>query len=478
MSSIKRIDQVLNGIPDDWKNILYSSEEHKLGRAMRTSKQLLDRVIEDLQDIPDGNLCPEPPEWLNFARLTPLDKVRVIVIGQDPYHTKKRGVCYAHGLAFSCLGNVPPSLRNIYKCLENRGFLSNQKNIKSGDLTNWAKQGILLLNASLSTEVSTPNEHQFIWASYTEFIIQRICDYAFDRSYQLMFLLWGKNAQKVSNLIDSDFHIIKTWAHPSPMAQGSLSEEKKFINCDHFDDVNEFLVDWDCPPIDWSVNVADPESDSDSDIEELIKEENIKNEPKEEKDSDWFNGHKRKIVVFTDGSCYPNKKSPKARGGYAIAFVQGPLKDNIIYGSLATKKHYASNIRAEGQAIISTLEFIGSKENLPKWSECVIVTDCEFWINMVNKYMPRWSESKFKQKENTDMTMKMWNLWKSLMGEKNKELSLYHVNSHGKAGWNKYKEGTFERYCYDQNDYVDKLCGYARKALKPGDHVVSTAEYE
>lgn len=476
-----RLKQTLKDIPEDWLKILYSSEEHKLGRVLRSSKQLLDRVLTDIEDVPDYKLCPEPPKWLEFARITPLDKIRIVVIGQDPYHTKKRGVCIAHGLAFSCLGDrVPPSLRNIYKCLEKSGFIKNQKSIRSGDLTSWAKQGVLLLNASLSTESGSPNQHQYYWSSYTEFIIQRLCDFAYERSYQLMFLLWGKNAQRISSLIDSDFHVLQTWAHPSPMAQGSLSDSKKFINCDHFTEANQFLEDWGMDPIDWTPEIS-PDSDTDSDIEEEQEEKETPKERKEvreeeciSKDSDWFNGHKKKVIVFTDGSCYPNKKTPKARGGYAASFVQGPFKENIIYGNLCIKKAYASNIRAEGQAIISTLEYLKSK--LSKWSECVIVTDCEFWIKMVNNYMPRWSDEKFKEKSNSDMTIKLWKLWKFLMEDK--ELSLYHVRSHNKSGWKDAKDGTFEKYCYEQNDYVDQLCGYARKTLKPGQIVVGQAEYK
>jgi ribonuclease HI len=155
--------------------------------------------------------------------------------------------------------------------------------------------------------------------------------------------------------------------------------------------------------------------------------------------------------------------------------VQGPFKDTVIYGNLEVNKNYASNIRAEGQALISTLEFL--EKNLDKWSECLLVTDCEFWINMVTKYMPRWSEEKFKEKANSDMTLKLWDIWKKLMS-KDKELSLYHVRSHNKNGWKSAKEGTFEKYCYEQNDYADQLCGYARKALKPGEITISEAEYE
>jgi uracil-DNA glycosylase len=467
---MSRINEVLSSIPKEWKNILYSSVEYKIGRVMRSSKVLLDRIITDLELVTDDKLCPEPNKWFEFARVTPFDKIRVVILGQDPYHTKKT-TCSAHGLAFSCIDSVPPSLRNIYKCLERSKLLKDQKNITIGNLTCWAMQGVLMLNVSLSTETAEPNKHQHIWAVYTEFIIQRLCTTAYEQGYQLMFLLWGKNAQQLSKLIDNDLHIIKEWAHPSPMAQGSLSESKKFVNCTHFIDANAFLENWECGPINWNVvgsKISNLDSDSNSDIDIDIQTE-------QSKDSNWFNGHSRKIIAFTDGSCYPNKKTPKARGGYASSIVQGPFKDTVIYGNLLIDKTYASNIRAEGQALISTLEFL--EKDLDKWSECVLVTDCEFWINMVTKYMPKWSDEKFKSKANSDMTLKLWDIWKKLMA-KNKELSIYHVRSHNKNGWKNAKDGTFEKYCYDQNDYVDQLCEYARKALKPGDINISEAEYE
>lgn len=445
---MERLKKILKDVPENWKNILYSEKEYKLENIDISSKKLLDRILENLEDVNEEIFCPELDKWFEFARITPLELIRIIIIGQDPYHTKKDNKCYAHGLAFSCKKKVPPSLRNIYKCLENNKLISNQKDIKSGDLTSWATQGVLLLNASLSTEVGSPNKHQYLWNSYTNFIIQRLCEISYDNNYQLMFLLWGKNAAYISDLIDSDFHIVKKWAHPSPTAQIHLNEEEKFVNCDHFIEANIFLEDWGLKSIKWNSI--------------------IENETK------FFNGHKKKIIVFTDGSCKPNKKNNKSRGGFASLFAQGPFKDTVIFGNLCLKKSFASNIRAEGQAIISTLEFI--KKDLTKWTECIIVTDCEFWIKMINKHMPRWSKEKFKQKSNSDITIKLWKLWKNLMSE-NKELSLYHVNSHNKSGWKYSNKGTFEHYCYKNNDYVDKVCGYARQALSPGKIKITEVEY-
>ena len=491
--SENRLEAVLRGVPPEWKAILYSATEYKLARSMRSSARLLDQVILDLNETDDSKLCPEPNKWFEFARLTPLDSIKIVIVGQDPYHTKIKGICSAHGLAFSSLTGVPPSLRIIYKCLETQGLIKSQASIATGDLTPWAAQGVLMLNMALSTEVALPNEHKDIWKSYTNFIIQRLCDYTCNKADQLIFFLWGKSAQSVASLIDEDIHIVKTWAHPSPLAQASLSPEDRFINCDGFTTANEQLEEWGCDPIDWNIP-ADP--DSDSDIDELIgkvsEQPHTSSEPhqspsvpppetqmapgKKPPDTTWFNGHPKKIVVFTDGSCKPNRKSPKDRGGYAGVFSQGPFRDLTIYGSLAIKPHFATNIRAEGQAIIAVLEFIGSDKNIDSWTECVIVTDSEFWINMITKYMPVWPEEKFKQKENHDMTTKLWRLWKTLMSTR--ELSLHHTYSHNKSGWKSAAEGTFEKYCYDQNDYVDQMCGYARTALNPGEMSITEVEYE
>ena len=191
-------------------------------------------------------------------------------------------------------------------------------------------------------------------------------------------------------------------------------------------------------------------------------------------ETSWFNGHSKKTVVFTDGSCYPNKKIPSAKGGFAANFVQGPFKDITIYGSLDNTRDFATNIRAEGMAIIETLKYL--QDHINEWTECVIISDCEFWINMINKYMPKWKPEKFASMANSDMTTQMWELWSNIM--LTKELTLYHVRSHNKNGWKDHKKNTFEYFCYHHNNYVDELCSYAREKLNIGETKCETVDYE
>ncbi len=186
-------------------------------------------------------------------------------------------------------------------------------------------------------------------------------------------------------------------------------------------------------------------------------------------------------IIFTDGSCQPNNRSIKSRAGYAACFVSGPLTDQLIYGNLDMSAYNASNIRAEGMAIVRALEYIYEQtKNInsikEKWRKITVVTDCEFWINMVESYMPRWDSDKFKEKANPDLTQRMWTIYNKLSHQT--EVKFMHVKSHNKEGWRDCEDGTFEKYCYEQNDYVDKLCGYARLNMKPSEEIVKDVVYE
>ncbi|MCK5884784.1 MAG: uracil-DNA glycosylase [Bacteriovoracaceae bacterium] len=169
---------------------------------------------------------------------TPLNKVRVVIIGQDPYH----GDDQAHGMSFSVLPGVkiPPSLRNIYKELKSDLGISSPS---SGHLIGWAKQGVLLLNTVLTVEKSIAASHQKKgWEQFTDKVIQVLNDECDD----LVFLLWGSSAQKKAKGVDLvKHHILKT-VHPSP-----LSAYRGFLGCKHFSHTNEILIQKGYDPIDW-----------------------------------------------------------------------------------------------------------------------------------------------------------------------------------------------------------------------------------
>lgn len=184
-----------------------------------------------------------PPGSLIFNAFesTPLDKVKVVILGQDPYH----GPGQAHGLCFSVPDGIPapPSLVNIFK--ELRDDLGVQIPAH-GNLSHWAQQGVFLLNASLTVRAGEPMSHAKIgWAPFTDAVIKTISA----RKKHVVFLLWGKFAQEKRILIDENKHLVLSAAHPSP-----LSAHAGFLGCRHFSKANEWLVAKGIDPVDWALN--------------------------------------------------------------------------------------------------------------------------------------------------------------------------------------------------------------------------------
>ncbi len=183
-----------------------------------------------------------PPGSLifNAFKQTPFDQIKIVIIGQDPYHNKGQ----AHGLSFSVPENIikPPSLNNIFKELKNDlGIEISQ----SGNLQKWASQGVLLLNASLTVRQNEPGSHSRIgWLQFTDNVIKKISD----EKEGVIFLLWGKFAQEKQALIDETKHFVLKAAHPSP-----FSAENGFFGCKHFSKANDLLVKQHKIPIDWKL---------------------------------------------------------------------------------------------------------------------------------------------------------------------------------------------------------------------------------
>ncbi len=174
---------------------------------------------------------------LNALKLTPLSEIKVLLLGQDPYHGRGQ----AMGLSFSVQRGVkiPPSLQNIYKELQSDLGLEPPNH---GDLTVWAKQGVMLLNASLTVLEHQPNSHAHLWANFTDELITHIsnmCPF-------VVFLLWGNFAKSKAKFINPR-HAILTSAHPSPFSV------RNFFGCRHFSRVNDALIAHGKEPIDWKV---------------------------------------------------------------------------------------------------------------------------------------------------------------------------------------------------------------------------------
>lgn len=186
-------------------------------------------------------IFPPGPLIFNAFNQTPFDKVKVVIIGQDPYH----GLGQAHGLSFSVPNGVkpPPSLLNIFKEIENDTGIKMPR--EYGNLTRWAEQGVLLLNAALTVRANEAASHaNFGWMEFTDAVIKKISD----EKKGVVFLLWGKFAQEKQKLIDETKHFILKAAHPSPFAA-----DKGFFGCKHFSKTNELLVKQGLEPIDWKL---------------------------------------------------------------------------------------------------------------------------------------------------------------------------------------------------------------------------------
>lgn len=187
------------------------------------------------------NIFPPGPLIFNAFNQTPFDKVSVVIIGQDPYH----GAGQAHGLSFSVPNGVkpPPSLVNIFK--EIKKDIGIDMPLNYGNLTKWAQQGVLLLNAALTVRESDPFSHaKYGWADFTDAVIKTISD----KKENVVFILWGRFAQLKQELIDENKHFVLMAAHPSP-----FSVEKGFYGCKHFSKTNQLLMDHGLPPIDWKL---------------------------------------------------------------------------------------------------------------------------------------------------------------------------------------------------------------------------------
>lgn len=218
-------------IEESWKNILIDefSKEYFI-----TLKQFL------LEEKQTQTIYPKGNEIFAAFNHTPFDKVKVVILGQDPYH----GTGQAHGLSFSVPEGIkpPPSLVNIYKELNSD---INFQIPKHGNLTKWTEQGVLLLNATLTVRANQAGSHQKKgWEYFTDCVIKKISE----QKQNVIFLLWGRYAQAKESLIDSSKHFILKAAHPSP-----FSAYNGFMGCKHFSKTNELLKKNNLTEIDWSL---------------------------------------------------------------------------------------------------------------------------------------------------------------------------------------------------------------------------------
>ncbi len=216
-------------IEESWKTQLQETFEKNY------FKELVDFVREEYQS---NKVFPPGKFIFNAFEKTPWDNVKVVILGQDPYH----GDGQAHGLSFSVQPGVrfPPSLLNIFKEIKQDLGIDLPPN---GDLTRWAEQGVFLLNATLTVQAHNAGSHQKRgWEEFTDEVIAKLAS----KKEGLVFMLWGAYAQKKTVLIPSDKHLILKAPHPSP-----LSAHRGFLGCGHFSKANAYLKDQGSSPINW-----------------------------------------------------------------------------------------------------------------------------------------------------------------------------------------------------------------------------------
>jgi len=216
-------------IEKSWKNAL--AEEFQKPYFTELAAFVRDEFLA-------GKVYPPPKYVFRAFELCPYDTARVVILGQDPYH----GAGQAHGLCFSVSEKVsmPPSLQNIYKEIKDDIGGATPQN---GNLERWAKQGVLLLNATLTVRAGAPGSHQHKgWEQFTDAVIKKLSD----NKEHLVFLLWGKYAQEKGGVMDTEKHLVLTAAHPSP-----YSAANGFFGCRHFSATNNYLQAHNLTPILW-----------------------------------------------------------------------------------------------------------------------------------------------------------------------------------------------------------------------------------
>ncbi len=226
-------------IEPSWKNVL-TAEFHK------TYFEELSKFIHEEYRNPSAKnkIYPPPKDIFRAFDLCPFDKVKVVILGQDPYH----GARQANGLCFAVHEGValPPSLQNIFKEIKNDLGIEAKKDEggeQDGDLSRWAQQGVLLLNATLTVRAASPGSHQKKgWEEFTDAAIKKLSD----EREGLVFILWGNYAKNKGAVIDRTKHLVLEAAHPSP-----FSAYNGFFGCKHFSKSNEYLKKNRKSEIDW-----------------------------------------------------------------------------------------------------------------------------------------------------------------------------------------------------------------------------------
>jgi len=403
------LEEVYANVSSDWLKLFKKSN--------------LDNVLEKIFE--EENIQPKHTKILEFARLTKLNSIKVIILGQDPYYNGN-----AHGLAFSSLHpkKIPPSLRNIYKALVYDEVIKATP--KHPNLTNWAKQGVLLLNTALTTITGKAGRHLQLWRNFSIQLVKLISLYLVNSRKHSVWLLWGNFAHKFSKYINTEYHKVIKSIHPSPQAQIRAKTKDLFVNQNHFIKTNDFLRLKSRGFIIWDPNRS-PDTCAFIELTENVKPELVIYEVNE-------------IVIFTDGACKGNHKPNKInrKAGFGV-YSGGLFKGHNIWGKLPPD-HRTNNI-AEGMALLMGM-YLARKlrdkynklyQNDPKFrplSATKLYTDSNFWCKMIKTK----NTSESKDSVTYGLKFKLYNMFDKLNPDKdNPTLQIVHIRAHKYDGGSK-----------------------------------------
>lgn len=382
--------------------------------------KVLTAINDDLnaRGLNSNYLCPSPADVFRAFVLTPPDKIRAVLVGQDPYI----GEGEACGLSFSTNAKkLPPSLRNIYKCLIANKLMIDMP--KTGDLSHWAEQGVLMLNMALTTIRGISGAHSNIWKSYIERLVPKL------DLPGVHWMLFGAEAAKIKSLIKNG--TVHEWSHPSPLSRANAKNSPtRFELCPAFTAVGTALgIIWD--PLAWGKPaVVAPIGLPTYEVDHMTY---------------W---------LFTDGGATANGAAHcKASWAFTLVSSSGVHSESGIVTpiNIPKKKYTTSNQRGELTAILNGLNYVNSL--IPEGQiQIICVTDSDYSLKCITKWYPEWkSEGNCEGKMNLDLIVPAFKVYEELCEDYT--VLFQHVRSHVRA-----PEGQKEYFIWYYNEQVDKLC--------------------
>lgn len=471
-----------NDIPKKNINLIACDD---MREPLKVALEELNKTIEKV-----GLDIITPPIKDIFACFRKVNNIRVVLIGQDPFPQNGRATGYSFSVPYK-IGEkkvaIPPSTRNIYKCLMEHKLM--EQSPAHGNLEHWAEQGVLMLNAALTTEVGKSNVHKW-WNAYTDKLIQTI-----DKNNDnIAYILLGNFAKEKKKLITNATNTVFEWKHPSPLSSvNQLEHPENFTHCTCFTSVNTLFTERGEVPIDWN-----PDGKT---IVNIQKKPAVvyKTIPRseaffEKSDTNVFGTYKPDVepatrdrpspgqmFIFTDGAAKANSKPAICTAGWGFYMtgvndkketITQTVKSGPIVRIDATKDTtvvHPSNQRGELMAVLEAMKTLrdwldeAGNEDIMRYMPVLLVSDSQYTLNIITKWWNSWvSRGTLDGKKNLDIIRPMMEL---IDGIRNRVIfSTRHIRSHRQEP----NRGTYEWFLWYGNEVADKA---ANNGVKKGNVV-------